>query len=183
MCGTDATLSGLRSRIPTGFHHLARRCDVPRRSMRRRGHELRRGTPPRGSTLKGLHRLASSGGQRTRDMMQPRWGWRLFWQVTQGSRADAATRGLNDRIPLGFATGRSSRSGAGPKQEGGWSRMPPSARLLFRRAEGRWVSLCRSPAVVRRCRSRIPLGCAGRARGGRNWLAKDGGIVYRTMTV
>ena len=36
--------------------------------------------------------------------MQPRWGWGLFWRMTQGSPALRANPGLNDGIPLGFRT-------------------------------------------------------------------------------
>ena len=55
---------------------------------------------------------------------------------SQGS-SFLATAGLWAGIPLGFATGRSRRSGAGPGQgrKNGWARMPPSARLRFRCAE------------------------------------------------
>ena len=35
-------------------------------------------------------------------VMQPRWGWELFWRMTQGSPTLRATPGLNDGIPLGF---------------------------------------------------------------------------------
>ena len=45
------------------------------------------------STLKGLNRTR---------VMQPRWGWGLFWRMTQGSPAWRANPGLNDGIPLGF---------------------------------------------------------------------------------
>ena len=42
---------------------------------------------------------------------------------SQGSSC-LATAGLWAGIPLGFATGRSNRSGAGPRQETGWSADP-----------------------------------------------------------
>jgi hypothetical protein len=40
-------------------------------------------------------------------VMQPRWGWKLFWRMTQGSPTLRANPGLKDGIPLGFKLSKS----------------------------------------------------------------------------
>jgi len=55
------------------------------------------------STLKGLNRSQGLCGRR---LMQPRWGWELFWRMTQGSPAARSNPGLNDGTPLEFKMGR-----------------------------------------------------------------------------